>query len=357
MFHINGGNKMRFFDINKISDIHVHMSDSAFNVCENYLDLIYNQGVECAALQSLTYRSIYYNLLVLYWKAVYKKLNLSAFGMIHSKPDDIYKDVPFDDQVKYLLDMGCDGIKLMWAPGLRKEHGHGINDARYDKMFDYLEENSIPMVIHVADPEDFWVPRELNETEIERGWGYFLGGFCSKEQLYEETFERLDRNPNLNVSFAHFFFLSNFMDEAERVFNKYPNVRFDVTPGWEMFLGFSKDIDAWQAFFTKYGDRILFGTDCSSTKNINPQIYELVKGALAHSKDEFIMPAYRKLPIKGLDLDDEVLKKICCDNYRKFIPCEKKVDVSMLKKSAEKMLDDVKGTDDESWLRELLNRI
>ena len=344
----------------KIADLHVHMSNIEFEKCTPYLDLLESQGVTDVALQSLTYRSIIYNLMILYWKHSYKKMNIAAFGMIHNQ--DRYRDIPFETQVKALLDMGCDGIKLMNAPGSRKRIGFGLDDPRYDEMFSYLEENQIPILIHVADPEEFWIPRELTELEKKRGWGYFDGTYLSKQELYDETFRMLDKHPRLRVTFAHFFFLSNFIDEAVHVMESYPNVGFDITPGWEMFLGFSKNIDAWQAFFEKYADRIYFGTDCNNTKDINPAIYQLVRTAISHDKSEFQMPCYAKCMIKGLDLSKSACNKITYENYVKFVGTPKEVNMTAVTDAAKKIYSDIKDSNDEmlvrdaAWLSEFFKR-
>lgn len=330
------------------TDIHVHMTDMDYEKCEQYLDLLADQDVTDATLLALSYHSAAYNTHVLYWKNTYKKIRLSAFGMPHCV--DIYKDIPFEIQAKALIDMGCDGIKLMFNPIMRKKLGHGVNDARYEKMFTYLEENDIPVLIHVNDPETYWIPRELTESEKQRGWGYFTGGYLTKQEIYDETFEMLDRHPKLRVTFAHFFFLSNFIDEATRVMEKYPNVSFDLTPGWEMYLGFSKDIDAWQAFFEKYSDRIIYGTDCNDEKTINPQIHQLVRMGISHDKTEFNLPAYRtNLQMKGLDLSENTIDKIIHRNYKKFVGEPKPVDMVAVRGAALRVLSDIEGLEDESY--------
>lgn len=326
------------------ADIHVHMTDTVFDHCRPFLDELADQDVTHIALQSLTYHNIAYNLSVLYWKEHYKRMEISAFGMVHNQ--DFYSEIPYEIQAKALIDMGCDGIKFMYSPDTRRSLGHAICDSRYDKMFTYLEENNIPVLIHVNDPEHFWEKRELTEYEIMRGWGYFDPSYLSKQEIYDETFSMLDKHPSLRVTFAHFFFLSNYMEEAERVLNTYPYVHFDLTPGSEMFLGFSKDIDAWQAFFQKYSDRILFGTDCNNLKDFNPLIYQLVRQALTHDKSEFCMPCYSGAPVKGLDLDEDTLRKICFDNYRNFVGTPKPVNMALVKKAAERVYRDTKQSDD-----------
>ena len=173
----------------------------------------------------------------------------------------------------------------------------------------------------------------------------------------------LDKHPRLRVTFAHFFFLSNHIEEATRVLETYPNVHFDLTPGWEMFLGFSKDIDAWQAFFEKYADRILFGTDCNDIKDFNPQIYQLVRMAISHDKTEFKMPAYRDYYIKGLDLSEAALAKITYQNYVRFVGEPKKVDRGALLLAAKRLLVDIEHSENEAFqaaagfVRELLVRL
>ncbi|MBQ4328055.1 MAG: amidohydrolase family protein [Clostridia bacterium] len=332
-----------------LADIHVHMSEPEYEKCEKFLDLMAEQDVTDLALQALSYHSVAYNVAMLYWKNTYKKIRIAAFGMPHNL--DFYRNIPFELQAKALIDMGCDGIKLMFDPGTRKKLGYGINDERYDKMFTYLEENDVPVLIHVNDPEEYWIPRELSETAKQRGWGYFEEGFLSKQEIYDETFEMLDRHPRLRVTFAHFFFLSNFIDEATRVMETYPNVNFDLTPGWEMYLGFSKDIDAWQAFFEKYSDRILYGTDCNNYKDINPQIHQLVRMGISHDKTEFIMPAYRALPIKGLDLSEETLDKIIHKNYVKFVGEPKPVDMATVCAAAHRVITDIGDSEDEALVK------
>ncbi len=36
----------------------------------------------------------------------------------------------------------------------------------------------------------------------------------------------------------------------------YPNLFFDITPGWEMFENFAKDREYWRSFFSEYSHKI-----------------------------------------------------------------------------------------------------
>ena len=340
-------------------DLHVHLSELNYKKAESALDVISYIGVTRAALQSLTYRSAAYNLWLLHVKNTYKRMDLSVFGMPHFEGP--YTDIPLDVQARALIELGCDGIKLMNAPGSRRRLGFGPNDPRYDKMLDYLEENSIPVLMHVADPEEFWDESKAIPYWIERGWVYFEEGYLTKEEIYEEVLEMLDKHPNLRITFAHFFSLSNFIDRAAEIMDKYPNVTFDLAPGWEMFLGFNNNYEKAREFFIKYKDRIIYGTDTNNSKRSNAEIHMLVRMALERS-DEFMMPYYSEKIIRGLHLPEDVLDAVYRDNYTRFVGTPKAVNTSLLESYAHRMLEDIAESDDPictsstPWLNEILTK-
>ncbi len=230
-------------------------------------------------------------------------------------------------------------------------------------MFSYLEENGVPLCIHLNDPEHMWVKRELTEEEKRRNWGYFYEGYLSKEEIYQEAFERLDKNPRLRIVFAHFFFLSADIKEAVRVLDTYPNVCFDLTPGVEMYPNFSERIEEWREFFIKYADRIVFGTDCNDIKDFNAEIIEMVRLALTHDHSEFVTPCYGNRVIRGLDLPAEVLEKICYHNYKRILPEIKPVNTEKLLSAARRLYEDCVTIDSDfyrasaAWTKECLYKM
>ncbi len=360
---------MENHNLEKFCDMHIHMSSVDFDLCEHYLNVVSKCATD-AVLNCLTYRALCYNLSALYWKKNFKNLNLSVFGMIHNmpgydgKPDDIYKDIPYEKQAKLLMDLGCDGIKLMFCAHTIKTLGHGIDDSSYDAMFDYLEENGIPVVVHLNDDERYWIPRELTENEIKRHWGLFLEGYPTKQEIYEQGYKRLNKNPNLKLILAHFYFLASDINECEKILNTYPNVCFDLTPGRSMYFRFSENIDKWHDFFEKYQDRIFFGTDSNNIKSDegNIGLNNLVWSALTHDRTQFNLPNFGGMTIKGLGLSKEAINKICYENYKKYVPQIKPVNYDLLLKCAKKMYEDIKDSDNEfyvtskNWLLELFER-
>ena len=286
-----------------IADSHIHIRFCRYDEIKRMLDDVAAVGVTDACLLPLPYRGAAENLAALYCKMVYSKIRLRAFGGLHLT--DRYAAVAPEKQLQALLDLGIDGFKIMNAPTSRRFMGHGFDDLRYEKMFAMLEERGLPVNMHVADPEEFW-----NE-----GAQYHDPSYVSKQQLYDETFTVLKRHPGLKMSFAHFFFLSNEPEEAIRVMETYPNVRFDLTPGVEMYWNFDSRIDFWHDFFTRYSTRILFGTDSNTNKSTNQQLELLVKRKLTESRDFFTQNCYgRDFVVRGLGLSDEAAQRICHQN-------------------------------------------
>ncbi len=312
------------------ADSHIHFRDYGEGKIEKMLDNFLPLGLTHVSLYSLPYRSVAEDIVALYTKTTYKKLSVRAFGGLHYC--DRYADIPFERQVEGLLKLGCDGIKIMCSPDLRRFVGFGLDDTRYNKMFSMLNELKTPVNIHLADPRSFW----------DDGQVYGDGSFLTYEQHYTEIFKVLDKYPNLKITFAHFMFLSDDPDEAARVLDKYPNVYFDLTPGTEMYFNFSEKPEFWHDFFTKYSDRMIFGTDSNTIKNCNLQLNRLVYRTLTENHDIFTERCYgRDFNVRGLALSDEVVNKICFENYIRFVGDNmKNVDIRLLRECCERIIAD-----------------
>lgn len=233
----------------------------------------------------------------------------------------------FRAQAEALIADGFDGVKLLESkPGYRKKLGFGMDDARYEGFFAYLEEAGIPVLWHVADPETFWDDR-APKFAVDAGWVYTDGTFPSKESLCDAACAVLTRHPNLQAIFAHFFFLSASVEAAEAFMRRFPNACLDVTPGIEMYENFSLDMEAWRAFFLRYADRIVLGTDVEEDADSPAQTMENILRFLS-TRDAF---TFWHSPVRGLGLPEDVVRKICHDNFiRKMGACPKPVDAKAL---------------------------
>ena len=348
----------------RYADSHVHIDlfgEKNYEKTRGMLDMLRDRGVtDISALTYMPGCDIVGNLCTLWWKKNYADINIRAFGCFHEL--DPYKDIPYEKQYEKLMELGCDGIKfIQMKPDRRKPIGKGINHPSYDAAFSMMEADGTPVTIHSGDPQSHWDINQLSEYGIRHGWYYGDSSFPSCEQIYSEDFEMLDKHPGLSVTFAHFFFLSEQPERVRRIFEKYPNVKFDLTPGGEMYLGFSKDIDYWHDFFEEYSDRILFGTDCNDIKAIaaNESLTDSVREVLYHDRGVYNMPIYGGYTVKGLDLSEKAFENICYSNYLRFAGRElKPIDDSLFADAAKKMYSDLKDLpgyeNSAAWLKTLI---
>ncbi len=231
------------------------------------------------------------------------------------------------EQVDAFVRVGCDGIKMIEGkPTSRQRMDIPVTDDYFADFWARVEEAGLPIVWHVNDPEEFWDPDKIPGWAKEHDWGYGPDD-VTKEALYSEVDEVLERHPRLNVSFAHFYFLSADLPRAARFMDEHPSVRFDLAPGIEMLYNISRDPDAGREFFINYADRIVFGTDLSSGQSLEEGrvragiVYRWLEG-----DEEFRVPAEADFllgppedgVIRGMSLPDDVLAAIYRANFEQM---------------------------------------
>jgi hypothetical protein len=231
------------------------------------------------------------------------------------------------EQVETFAALGCEGIKMIEGkPTSRQRMDVPVTDAYYAEYWAKVEELGVPIVWHVNDPEEFWDLERLPSWAKERNWGYGPED-VQKEQLYAEVDEVLDRHPTLRIVFAHFYFLSADLPRAIRFLDAHPTVSFDLTPGIEMLYNLSRDLDASRAFFCAYADRIVFGTDLSSSLTVEEGRFRAgIVYRWLESEDTFRVPegadfllgAPEDGVIHGLALPEDILAKIYAGNFARL---------------------------------------
>lgn len=168
-------------------------------------------------------------------------------------------------QIHTLKEIGFDGLKMIEGkPTTRKRLQIPLDAPEYEGLWAALEELQMPIVCHIADPEEFWDPARIPNWAQANGWFYGDGAYPAKEALYAEVDRILARHPSLKLVFAHFYFLSADLERAGGFLDAHPTVCFDITPGGEMYNHFTRTHEEARAFFLRYQDRILYGTDTST---------------------------------------------------------------------------------------------
>lgn len=232
--------------------------------------------------------------------------------------------VPLVGQARRLYDMGCDGLKLLTGkPDFRKFINHPLDGPMFSPMLDWLEETQFPVLWHVGDPPEFWSEHTVPLWARQRGWWYD-STHPRKEQIDCEIERVFRRHPRLSLTLPHFFFLSDRLDDAARLLDTYPTYCLDLAPGVEMYHNFTANHAAARAFFIRYADRIIFGSDfgmgCGWARDRGMMIRRFLE-----TDDHFDVPDDPAMApddrpqLHGLALPDDVVRKICVENFQRRV--------------------------------------
>jgi predicted TIM-barrel fold metal-dependent hydrolase len=223
--------------------------------------------------------------------------------------------------------MGALGLKLTKELGLyfKDERGSqlAVDDARLRPIWNRCGELGLPVLIHVSDPWGFFLPAdEKNEhypTLREFPAWSFYGSFFSKRELLDQRDRLVAHHPGTKFLLAHVANNPEDLEYVGRLLDSYPNAFVDLSARIDE-LG--RQPYTARDFFLKYPDRILFGVDMP----ITPEIYRCYFRLLETRDEYFDYPDYigrwgkTRWRIYGLNLPDEVLRKIYYENAATLFP-------------------------------------
>jgi len=311
----------------KIINGHIHFEN--ISLIKQTFDFFHMLGVEKLGIVSLIdLKKVNNNPQAICFKAMYPQDTYIMGGLDYTDIDKYSRRKAGEvlaDQVSKMMKIGFDGVKLIETkPSVSKNIPFDIDDAVYDGFFGLLEERQLPIVWHVADPEEFWDERMIPPAAKMRGWDYSNGSYPPKEEFHRRVEEVLNRFPNLKVVFAHFCYLSKDLSRASAMMDTYPHVNFDITPGVAIYCDFSKKPEDTRDFFIRYQDRILFGDDTAIEEDIPKEgiarkiffirnFLETDEEFLIPQGDKYFLP--RKDRIQGIKLPRSVLNKIYYENF------------------------------------------
>jgi predicted TIM-barrel fold metal-dependent hydrolase len=328
-----------------ISDVHIHALNAAF--AEETLGMVDELGYEqfnMLSAASLSPRFLGNNLLC----AVIKLRRPGrgyAFAAVHYPESGAPGADEMLKQVRRYHELGFDGIKMMdGKPNIRLRIGIPLNDPAYDPMFSFMEKVDMPLLYHVNDPVEFWTWDLMPEWAKKEGPQVFYGDgrYPSKQQIEDEAVAILDKHPRLRVIFPHFFFTAISLERTRQLFDTYPNLSYDITPGWEMFESFAGEYTAWREFFIRYSNRILFGTDTVSDhwRETVGSLRRVMETGEAFTAFEEHCKGFNL----GLDLEGEALRNIYKNNFDRYLPGKPRpMDIGQLRAYGQSLYADIKA--------------
>jgi predicted TIM-barrel fold metal-dependent hydrolase len=260
---------------------------------------------------------------------------------------DLVKRTPYQDRLRVLTGIDFRGVGPGWAEkaiaqleadakagavgvgeigkglGLSTTKADGtrlkIDDPDLDPVWAACARLNLPVFIHTADPQEFFQPIDMkNERWLELSlFGdrrYQDPKYPRFEDLMAERDRMFKRNPKTKFVMAHLGWHANDLARLGKLLDAMPNVSTEVGA---VLYDLGRQPRAAREFFVKYQDRVLFGKD-----SFQPEEYPYY-WRVFETADEYFdyyrdYHAFWKL--YGIDLPDDVLKKLYYKNALKLTP-------------------------------------
>jgi predicted TIM-barrel fold metal-dependent hydrolase len=233
----------------------------------------------------------------------------------------------------YTFDSGAVMVKIWKEIGMElvDETGEYImpDDPVFDPVYRHLAERNIPLLAHVGDPIDGWLPLDPESVH----YGYFsqnpewhLYGrddIPGHEDIIRSRDNMLDSHPELVVIGAHLGSLEHDVEEVVKRLDQYPNFYVEVSARTRDLT--RQPREKVRQFFLDYPDRILYGVDVVWRPYRTGQRPDEEKVNFVNRYEERLRLdfqyyagtdsiEYAGQTVKGLGLPTEVLEKFYSEN-------------------------------------------
>lgn len=208
-----------------------------------------------------------------------------------------------------------------------------IDNPKFDPIFEFIAKKEIPVVGHLGEPKNCWLP--LEEMTVNNDRDYFKNHpeyhmylhpeFPSYEDQVNARDRMLEKHPNLKFVGAHLASVEWSIDELAKRFEKFPNLSVDFAHRMgHMQVLSMQDREKVRDFFIKYQDRLIYGSDLSADGAENPDSLKTLMHDtwLGHWKyfttDKIMTAPEVNGEFLGLDLPRDVVAKIYHINAKKL---------------------------------------
>jgi len=213
-----------------------------------------------------------------------------------------------------------------------------IDEARFDPVLESIAKQGHPLVAHLGEPRNCWLPLEKMTTASDRNYfgrnpqyhGFLHPEVPGYERQIAARDAMLERHPRLKVVGCHLASLEYDVDELAKRLDRYPNLAVDLAARLVHLQ--IQPREKVRAFILKYQDRLLYGTDAGfgggdgSPASIERDLaglaatYRAEATWLATDQAVEVPRAREGFTSPGLALPAPVLRKIYFENAKRWYP-------------------------------------
>jgi predicted TIM-barrel fold metal-dependent hydrolase len=242
------------------------------------------------------------------------------------------------DEIARAKTAGARGLKILKTLGLylREQVTSGplvaIDDRRFDPMWDACAALGLPVAIHIADPEAFFLPvdrfnERYEELNAHPDWSFHGRDYPAFASLIAARDRLLARHPKTTFIGLHVGHDSENLAAVGESLDRFPNFHVETAA---RIAELGRQPRAARRFFDRYQDRVLFGTDTTPGRGtLAPDSYVdamyRINFRFFETDDEYFeyspsaVPPQGRWRIYGLALPDGVLRKFYFENAERLL--------------------------------------
>ena len=218
---------------------------------------------------------------------------------------------------------GAAGLKIFKGLGMADRDTDGnripVDDPRLAPLWDKAGELGIPVLIHTADPAEFWQPHDrYNERWLELRLRPRRirppDRFPPFEQIIGEQHNLFRNHPNTNFIAAHLGWLGHDLGRLGELLDEIPNMYVGLGA---VVYELGRQPRFARQWLIEYQDRVLMGKDSYNREEFHTyfRVFET-----ADDYFDYYRRYHAFWQMYGLDLPDEVLRKIYYANALRLVP-------------------------------------
>jgi predicted TIM-barrel fold metal-dependent hydrolase len=201
--------------------------------------------------------------------------------------------------------------------GLRYRGGFGphIDDPLMKPLIAKCGQLDIPINIHVAEPIWMYLPMDSTNDGLMNAYQWKIDstqkGIYGHAALVKSLDNAVRDNPKTTFIACHYANCEYDLTILGKMFDKYPNFFADGSARFGEVAPIPRYM---AAFYEKYQDRLLYGTD----NDPEVPMYKTTIRILETADEHFYYWRSYHWPSYGFHLSDKILKKVYQDNFKKL---------------------------------------
>lgn len=231
------------------------------------------------------------------------------------------------EQLRAAQASGISGLKFFKEFGLGVRNADGslatIDDPKWDPIWEACGRLKLVVLIHTADPLAFFEPIDATNERWEElrrhpDWSFHGPQWPKHADLLAALLRVVKKHRQTTFIAAHVANLPEDLSTVGRWLDENPNLHVEIAAriaelGRQPFTA--------REFLVKYADRVMFGTDGPRTADrlkLHWRFFQTRDEYFPYAENEFPPQGFWR--IYGVDLPDDVLRKVYYQNAVRLIP-------------------------------------